>query len=58
MMMLKGFKRKLLALILMQFLLNGLLLADPVSSQAKVTSQIFDKVKQNDNWKLAFLTAK
>lgn len=58
MMMLKGFKRKLLAFILMLFSLNGLVLASPLPPQAKVTGQIFDKVKQNDNWKLAFLTGK
>lgn len=37
---------------------NVLSFASTSDSSAIVSNQIFDKVKQNDNWKLAFLTAK
>lgn len=55
---LKGIKKFLIVLILSASYINDLSFASTAQAQAEVSSQIFDKVKQNDNWKLAFLTAK
>lgn len=55
---LKGFKKFLLVSIFAISSINGISVANAFSSTAEVSSQIFDKVKQNDNWKVAFLTAK
>jgi quercetin dioxygenase-like cupin family protein len=53
-----GIKKSLIAGILAASCVNGLSFASNAQSHAEVSSQVFDKVKQNDNWKLAFLTAK
>lgn len=58
MMTLKGFKKIILVFIFATSSANSLSLASTLSSHAEVSNQIFDKVKQNDNWKVAFLTAK
>lgn len=55
---LNGFKKFLLISVLTTLSTVGISEASPALSHAQVSSQIFDKVKQNDNWKLAFLTAK
>ena len=55
---LKGIKKFLIMWILAASCINGLSFASAPLSRAEVSSQVFDKVKQNDNWKLAFLTAK
>lgn len=50
---------KLLLISLLLFSISGVSLAnDNNQSNAVVIPQIFEKAKQNDNWKLAFLTAK
>ncbi|MHB1947813.1 MAG: cupin domain-containing protein [Gammaproteobacteria bacterium] len=51
-------KKSLIVFILTTFCISGLSFASNAQANAEVSSQIFDKVKQNDNWKLAFLTAK
>lgn len=55
---LNGIKKSLIVCILATSCINGLSFANTTQASAEVSSQIFDKVKQNDNWKLAFLTAK
>jgi len=55
---LKGIKKSLIVCILSISCINGLSFANTTQTRAEVSSQIFDKVKQNNNWKLAFLTAK
>ncbi len=55
---LNGIKKSLIVFILSTFCIGGLSFASDAQTNAEVSSQIFDKVKQNDNWKLAFLTAK
>lgn len=55
---LKGIKKFLIVLFLFASCINDLSFASTAQAQAEVLSQIFDKVKQNDNWKFAFLTAK
>lgn len=55
---LKEFKKLIFVLILTAMSTIGISEASSASSPAQVSSQIFDKVKQSDNWKLAFLTAK
>lgn len=57
MMTLKGFKNFVLIFIFAISSTCGISVSS-ASSHAEVSNQIFDKVKQNDNWKLAFLTAK
>lgn len=51
-------KKSLIACILAVSCGNAPSFASTTPAHAEVSSQIFDKVKQNDNWKLAFLTAK
>lgn len=51
-------KKSLIACILAVSCGNVPSFASTTPAHAEVSSQIFDKVKQNDNWKLAFLTAK
>lgn len=53
-----GIKNFLIVFILATFCFNGLSFASKTQAHAAVSTQIYDKVKQNDNWKLAFLTAK
>lgn len=55
---LNGIKKFSIACILAASCINVLSFASTPQIHAEVSSQIFDKVKQNDNWKLAFLTAK
>lgn len=55
---LNGFKKMLLVCSLTVMSTIGVSEAAPALSHAQVSNQIFDKVKKNDNWKLAFLTAK
>lgn len=55
---LNGIKKFSIVCILSIFCINGVSLANTAQTHAEVSSQIFDKVKKNDNWKLAFLTAK
>lgn len=55
---LNGIKKSLTVCILVTSCISGLSLANTAQTRAEVSNQIFDKVKQNDNWKLAFLTAK
>lgn len=53
-----GIKSLILALLLSQFAIFGNSFASDTSqSSAVVTNQIFNEVKKNNNWKLAFLTA-
>lgn len=54
--MLNKFKKVLFIFLL--FGMSGLTFAADTQSNAEVSSQVFNKVKQNTNWKLAFLTAK
>lgn len=49
--------RKLLFVILSLSMFGSSFAAD-IQPQAEISTQIFQKVKQNDKWKLAFLTAK
>lgn len=53
-----GFQKNVFVLILVALFTNGVSMASSITSKPEVSSQIFDKVKQNNNWKLAFLTAK
>lgn len=55
---LNGIKNFLIVSILATSCVNDLSFASKTQTHAAVSTQIFDKVKQNDNWKLAFLTAK
>lgn len=55
---LNGIKKSLIVCFFAAFCINGLSFASSAQNHAEVSSQIFDKVKQNNNWKLAFLTAK
>lgn len=55
---LNGIKQYLIVFILVISCINELSFASTAQARAEVSSQIFDKVKQNNNWKLAFLTAK
>lgn len=55
---LNGIKKTLIVFILAASCVNEPSFASTDQARAEVSSQIFDKVKQNDNWKLAFLTAK
>jgi len=50
-------KIKIVVFILSTFLC-GEIFAENIQPNAEISNQIFNKVKQNDNWKLAFLTAK
>lgn len=55
----KRLKFILISCILSSFFLANISLSDNLNqNKAVVTNQIFEKVKQNKNWKLAFLTAK
>lgn len=55
---LNGIKKSLIVFILAISCTYGLTFAENTQIHAEVSGQIFDKVKQNDNWKRAFLTAK
>lgn len=55
----KGLQSSITAMILSLFAMTGLSFAgDTTQTNGVVTPHIFEKVKQNSNWKLAFLTAK
>lgn len=55
---LNGLKKALFVSVLAASCINGVSFAGVAQAHAVVSSQVFDKVKQNGNWKLAFLTAK
>lgn len=50
-------KKLIFVYILSILSINGILTANAAPPQAEVTNQIFEKVKHNNNWKHAFLTA-
>jgi quercetin dioxygenase-like cupin family protein len=57
--LIKGMKSLTFALLLSSLpIINIAFANDANQTDAVVTSQIFEQVKQNNNWKLAFLTAK
>lgn len=54
-----GIKSLIAAIALSQLMMPGISIASGTGlSDATVASQVFNEVKKNDNWKLAFLTAK
>ncbi len=44
--------------ILFSLCIYGVIFAADIQSSAAISGQIFNKVKENNNWKFAFLTAK
>lgn len=54
----KGIHSLIVAFIFSQFSMLGISFASEVPSNAVVAKQVFNEVKKNNNWKLAFLTAK
>lgn len=55
---LNGIKKYLIVGILATSSIAGTSFASSAPTHPEVSNQIFDKVKQNTNWKLAFFTAK
>lgn len=53
-----GMRLFIYAFLLSMLSVDSLSFASDNQNTANVTSQIFEKAKQNNNWKLAFLTAK